>query len=54
MATGTFPTPEMQLTHLLVVRDLEVARSFYRDVLGATVYRDYGGRARPTLSRPLE
>jgi catechol 2,3-dioxygenase-like lactoylglutathione lyase family enzyme len=33
----------MQLTHLLVVRDLEVARSFYRDVLGATVFREYGG-----------
>jgi catechol 2,3-dioxygenase-like lactoylglutathione lyase family enzyme len=43
MATSTFPTPEMQVTHLLVVRDLEVARSFYRDALGATVYREYGG-----------
>jgi catechol 2,3-dioxygenase-like lactoylglutathione lyase family enzyme len=33
----------MELTHLLVVGDLERARSFYRDVLGATVYREYGG-----------
>ena len=33
----------MELTHLLVVRDLDRARTFYRDVLGAEVYRDYGG-----------
>jgi len=38
-----FPAPGMELTHLLVVGDLERARSFYRDVLGATVYREYGG-----------
>jgi catechol 2,3-dioxygenase-like lactoylglutathione lyase family enzyme len=33
----------MELTHLLVVSDLERARSFYRDVLGAEPYREYGG-----------
>ena len=38
-----FPTAEMELTHLLVVRDLDRARTFYRDVLGAEVYREYGG-----------
>ena len=38
-----FPAPGMELTHLLVVGDLERARSFYRDVLGATVHREYGG-----------
>jgi catechol 2,3-dioxygenase-like lactoylglutathione lyase family enzyme len=38
-----FPTQEMALTHLLVVRDLERSRAFYRDVLGAEVYREYGG-----------
>jgi catechol 2,3-dioxygenase-like lactoylglutathione lyase family enzyme len=38
-----FPTQEMALTHLLVVGDLERSRAFYRDVLGAEVYREYGG-----------
>ena len=38
-----FPTAEMELTHLLVVRDLARARTFYSDVLGAEVYREYGG-----------
>jgi lactoylglutathione lyase len=33
----------MELTHILVVSDLERARAFYRDVLGAEVYREYGG-----------
>jgi catechol 2,3-dioxygenase-like lactoylglutathione lyase family enzyme len=38
-----FPTEDMELTHLLVVGDLARARSFYRDVLGAELYREYGG-----------
>jgi catechol 2,3-dioxygenase-like lactoylglutathione lyase family enzyme len=38
-----FPTEGMALTHLLVVRDLERSRAFYRDVLGAEVFREYGG-----------
>jgi catechol 2,3-dioxygenase-like lactoylglutathione lyase family enzyme len=38
-----FPTEGMALTHLLVVRDLAPSRAFYRDVLGAEVYREYGG-----------
>lgn len=33
----------MELTHILVVADIEQARTFYRDVLGAEVYREYGG-----------
>jgi catechol 2,3-dioxygenase-like lactoylglutathione lyase family enzyme len=37
-----FPTQEMALTHLLVVGDLERSRAFYRDVLGAELYREYG------------
>lgn len=37
-----FPADGMELTHLLVVSDLERARSFYRDVLGAEAYREYG------------
>ncbi len=38
-----FPNDDVQLTHLLVVSDLGRARDFYRDVLGASVYREYGG-----------
>jgi catechol 2,3-dioxygenase-like lactoylglutathione lyase family enzyme len=33
----------MALTHILVVRDLTVALRFYRDVIGATLVREYGG-----------
>ncbi|MBM2809729.1 MAG: hypothetical protein HW416_488 [Chloroflexi bacterium] len=38
-----FPTEGVELTLLLVVTDIERSRSFYRDVLGATVFREYGG-----------
>ena len=38
-----FPTGDVELTHLLVVEDMERSRRFYRDVLGATVHREYGG-----------
>jgi catechol 2,3-dioxygenase-like lactoylglutathione lyase family enzyme len=38
-----FPAEGMALTHLLVVGDLERSRAFYRDVLEAEVYREYGG-----------
>ena len=41
--TGQFPAEGMELTHILVVADIERARAFYRDVLGAEVYREYGG-----------
>ena len=39
----TFPNPEMTLTRLLVVSDLERAKAWYRDVLGAEVTGEYGG-----------
>lgn len=39
----TFPTAQVELTHLLVVSDLDRARDFYRDVLGADIHREYGG-----------
>jgi catechol 2,3-dioxygenase-like lactoylglutathione lyase family enzyme len=39
----TFPSEGMELTHILVVEDIDRARTFYRDVLGATVHREYGG-----------
>lgn len=31
------------MTHLLVVSDVARSRAWYEDVLGATVYREYGG-----------
>ena len=38
-----FPTPDVELTHLLVVADAEVSRRWYESVLGASVERAYGG-----------
>jgi catechol 2,3-dioxygenase-like lactoylglutathione lyase family enzyme len=38
-----FPGDEVEVTLLMVVRDLDLARRFYRDVLGATETREYGG-----------
>ncbi len=40
---GGFPLEGMELTHILVVSDLHRSMAFYRDVLGAEPYRDYGG-----------
>ena len=40
---GDFPQAGMALTYILVVRDLARARAFYRDVLGAAIYGEYGG-----------
>lgn len=40
---AVFPTEGMELTHLLVVSDIGRSTAFYRDVLGATPYREYGG-----------
>jgi catechol 2,3-dioxygenase-like lactoylglutathione lyase family enzyme len=39
----TFPTPDMEMTHLLVVSDVERSRDWYTNVLGATLFREYGG-----------
>lgn len=38
-----FPEPGSELTHILVVADVERSRAWYVDVLGATLYREYGG-----------
>ncbi len=38
-----FPTPDMPLTHILVVTDLATSIAWYRDVLGARLDREYGG-----------
>ena len=39
----TFPTPDMTLTHILVVSDVIASRDWYTEVLGAELYREYGG-----------
>ncbi len=39
----TFPTSDMPLTTILVVDDIERSTAWYRDVLGAKLYREYGG-----------
>jgi catechol 2,3-dioxygenase-like lactoylglutathione lyase family enzyme len=41
--TADFPSEGMELTHILVVDDLEQSKSFYRDILGCEIYREYGG-----------
>lgn len=41
--THQFPTDDMALTHILVVQDVDAARDFYVNVLGADLYREYGG-----------
>ena len=33
----------MALTHILVVSDMENAKDFYLNILGAELYREYGG-----------
>ena len=42
---STFPSDDMELTRLLVVSDVGRAREWYENVLGATVYREYGGNS---------
>ena len=38
-----FPTPDMQLTNILVVGNLSRSIKFYQNVLGAVLNREYGG-----------
>jgi catechol 2,3-dioxygenase-like lactoylglutathione lyase family enzyme len=38
-----FPIDGVELTHLLVVQDIERSKRFYEHVLGAELYREYGG-----------
>ena len=40
---STFPTEGMDLTQILVVTDLDRSRAWYVNVLGAELYREYGG-----------
>ena len=43
MTDSGFPTEGMELTRILVISDMGQSLPFYRDVLGATVFREYGG-----------
>jgi catechol 2,3-dioxygenase-like lactoylglutathione lyase family enzyme len=38
-----FPSPASELTHILVVSDLDRSVAWYGDVLGAELFREYGG-----------
>jgi catechol 2,3-dioxygenase-like lactoylglutathione lyase family enzyme len=38
-----FPVDGVELTQLLVVKDIKRSKQFYEDVLGAEFYREYGG-----------
>ncbi len=39
----TFPDPDVVMTQILVVSDLDRSRTWWVDVLGAALYREYGG-----------
>jgi catechol 2,3-dioxygenase-like lactoylglutathione lyase family enzyme len=41
--SDAFPAPGTEITHLLVVSDVDRSTRWYVDVLGATVHRAYGG-----------
>lgn len=41
--SAPFPADGVEITLLLVVSDVDRSRDWYRDVLGARVYREYGG-----------
>ena len=38
-----FPTNGVEMTHILVISEMDRSRTFYRDLLGAEVVREYGG-----------
>jgi catechol 2,3-dioxygenase-like lactoylglutathione lyase family enzyme len=38
-----FPDEGAELTHILVVSDLIRSKEFYSKILGASIYREYGG-----------
>jgi catechol 2,3-dioxygenase-like lactoylglutathione lyase family enzyme len=43
ISTNDFPTTGVELRHLLVVSDYARSLAYYRDVLGATVVREFPG-----------
>ncbi len=40
---AAFPDPKTILSHILVASDLDRSVTWYRDVLGASLFREYGG-----------
>jgi catechol 2,3-dioxygenase-like lactoylglutathione lyase family enzyme len=38
-----FPEDSMELTQIIVVSDMEKSKNFYHNILGAEVFREYGG-----------
>ena len=40
---GDFPVDGVELTQLLVVGNLDRSRKFYQEILGARLFREYGG-----------
>ena len=42
MVQTVFPAPDTALTHILVVAEPARSKAWYLDVLGATLYREYG------------
>ncbi|OLS24923.1 MAG: Metallothiol transferase FosB [Candidatus Heimdallarchaeota archaeon LC_3] len=38
-----FPTEDMEMTSIVVVENLEKSKHFYLNILGATLFREYGG-----------
>jgi len=38
-----FPDSSMALTHILVVSDMDKSKEFYVEILGAELFREYGG-----------
>jgi catechol 2,3-dioxygenase-like lactoylglutathione lyase family enzyme len=38
-----FPTEDMELTTILVVKDIKKSREFYENILGAKLFREYDG-----------
>ncbi|WP_424962587.1 VOC family protein [Ekhidna sp.] len=43
MAKAPFPTNDMALTTILVVSNMTRSKKFYQKVLGAEIFREYGG-----------
>lgn len=43
MGKQSFPTAKMALTTILVVADMKRSKAFYQEVMGAEIFREYGG-----------
>ena len=39
----SFPAADTAITHILIASDIGRSKAWYLDVLGATLYREYGG-----------